>query len=125
MQLVSRGYRTTSRLIATALLLIASSSCGGTDVRQFLARTVLPGFVGMHDHLFYQVASNRVYPSQESFAMLYLAAGVTTIRKAGALDLRGDLRIKQLIDEGHRSRPTRRYGARSSRRPSMRHTNEA
>ena len=156
MRLVSRGHRTTSRLIATALLLIVSSSCGGTDLRQFLAfeapnvalvnvrvidgsgrpsrdsqtvviqaeritavgdtkavpipagakvldlggRTVLPGFVGMHDHLFYQVASNRVYPSQESFAMLYLAAGVTTIRTAGALDFRGDLRIKRLIDEG-------------------------
>jgi len=162
MRLVSRGHRTTSRLIAPALLLIASSSCGGTDLRQFLAfeapnvalvnvrvidgsgrpsrdsqtvviqseritavgdtkavpipagakvldlggRTVLPGFVGMHDHLFYQVASNRVYPSQESFAMLYLAAGVTTIRTAGALDFRGDLRIKRLIDEGRHPGPT-------------------
>jgi imidazolonepropionase-like amidohydrolase len=78
----------------------------GAKVLDLEGRTVLPGLVGMHDHLFYEVAGGTVYPSQESFAMLYLAAGVTTIRTAGAIDFRGDLRIKRLIDEGRHPGPT-------------------
>ena len=70
-------------------------------------RTVMPGLVGMHEHLFYELGEWRwVYPSQASFAMLYLAAGVTTIRTAGTFDLDGDLRIKRLIDEGTQPGPT-------------------
>ena len=42
----------------------------------------------MHDHLFYQMGRHTAVPAQESFAMLYLASGVTTIRTAGALDSR-------------------------------------
>ena len=48
----------------------------------------MPGLVGMHDHLFYHAGgSNRVVTPRESFAMLYLAAGVTTIRTGGSVDL--------------------------------------
>ena len=60
----------------------------------------------MHDHLFYQMGSNDGRPGAASFAMLYLASGVTTIRTAGALDLAGDLRIKRLIDAGRQPGPT-------------------
>jgi imidazolonepropionase-like amidohydrolase len=70
-------------------------------------RTVMPGLVGMHDHLFYHAGgSDRVVAPRESFAMLYLATGVTTIRTAGSVDLDGDLRLKRLIDQGKRPGPT-------------------
>ena len=69
-------------------------------------RTVLPGLVGMHDHLFYQMGPQMAVAAQESFAMLYLASGVTTIRTAGALDFAGELRLKRLIDEGRQPGPT-------------------
>jgi imidazolonepropionase-like amidohydrolase len=62
-------------------------------------RTVIPGLVGMHEHLFYEL--NEVpYESAAAFARLYLAAGVTTIRTAGAVDLYEDLRVKKAIDDG-------------------------
>ena len=41
-----------------------------------------------------------LYPAPASFARLYLASGVTTIRTAGAIDVTEDLRIKQAIDDG-------------------------
>ena len=78
----------------------------GAKVLDLPGRTVLPGFVGMHDHLFYQMGSQAGVRAQESFAMLYLASGVTTIRTAGTFDLAGDLRIKRLIDAGKQPGPT-------------------
>jgi len=66
-------------------------------------RTVMPGLVGMHDHLFYQLEppSGTVGVSAQSpFAKLYLASGVTTIRTAGTVDFPGDKRAKQRIDSG-------------------------
>jgi imidazolonepropionase-like amidohydrolase len=67
-------------------------------------RTLIPGLVGMHEHLFYQLESpssgQMAVPAQEAFAKLYLASGVTTIRTAGTVDFDGDLRVKQHIDAG-------------------------
>lgn len=67
-------------------------------------QTVLPGFVGMHEHLFYQISrpdgSPRSYAARSAFAKLYLAAGVTTIRTAGTSNLEGDLRLRRRIEEG-------------------------
>ena len=57
----------------------------GARVLDLPGRAVLPGFVGMHDHLFYQMGSQAGVRAQESFAMLYLASGVTTIRTAGTV----------------------------------------
>jgi imidazolonepropionase-like amidohydrolase len=62
-------------------------------------RTLIPGLVGMHEHLFYET-SEALYPAQTAMARLYLAGGVTTIRTAGAVDFNGDLRVKQEIDAG-------------------------
>lgn len=60
--------------------------------------TVIPGIVGMHEHLFYPAAS-PIYAEQAfSFPRLYLAAGVTTARTAGSLEPYTDLNVKRLID---------------------------
>lgn len=76
----------------------------GIHVIDGTGRTLLPGFVGMHEHLFYQLSppssGEVVVPVQAAFARLYLASGVTTIRTAGTVDFDGDLRIKQQIDAG-------------------------
>ena len=64
-------------------------------------QTALPGLVGMHDHLFYSTDGGaRDVLATESFARLYLASGVTTIRTAGTLDLRRDLALKKSVDDG-------------------------
>ena len=68
--------------------------------------TALPGLVGMHDHLFYSTdGGNRDVLSAQSFAPLYLAAGVTTIRTTGSLSLSSDQAIKKSIDAGEFAGP--------------------
>lgn len=68
--------------------------------------TAIPGLVGMHDHLFYATDEGKRYlVANESFPPLYLAAGVTTIRTAGALDRPTDQAIKQSVDKGELAGP--------------------
>src|SRR5438046_5337631 len=64
--------------------------------------TVLPGLVGMHDHMFFpQGGSPPMYSNMgSSFPRLYLALGVTTIRTTGSVVPFTDLEIKKLIEAG-------------------------
>jgi imidazolonepropionase-like amidohydrolase len=64
--------------------------------------TVLPGLVGMHNHLFFPMGgSPPMYSNMgSSFPRLYLALGVTTIRTTGSVAPYTDLEIKRLIDTG-------------------------
>jgi imidazolonepropionase-like amidohydrolase len=72
----------------------------------FAGHTALPGLVGMHDHLFYSTDhGDRSILAPESFAPLYLAAGVTTIRTAGTLQLSSDQAIKRAVDAGELAGP--------------------
>jgi imidazolonepropionase-like amidohydrolase len=68
-------------------------------------RTAIPGLVGMPDHLFYQLepagSGPVVIAAQRTFAALYLAAGVTTSRTTGTIDLAADARVKARIDGRH------------------------
>lgn len=62
--------------------------------------TVIPGLVGMHDHLFYPVGDGFFAEMPFSFPRLYLAAGVTTIRTTGSLETYTDLELQHAIDSG-------------------------
>jgi Imidazolonepropionase and related amidohydrolases len=64
--------------------------------------TVLPGLVGMHNHMFFPMGgSPPMYSNMgSSFPRLYLAHGVTTIRTTGSVAPYTDLEIKRLIDLG-------------------------
>ena len=64
--------------------------------------TVIPGLVGMHDHLFYPGALNPIHYSELDFSAprLYLAGGVTSIRTTGSVDAYTDLSLKRDIDAG-------------------------
>lgn len=81
----------------------------GAKVLDLTGDTVIPGLVGMHDHLFYpsQVAKaveeGPLILYQEmgySFPRLYLACGVTTLRTTGSIEPYTDLNLKRLIDAG-------------------------
>jgi len=70
-------------------------------------QTLIPGLVGMHDHLFYPApgvnpeAKEALYPEQaSSFPKLYLAGGVTTIRTTGSTEPYTDLALKRDIESG-------------------------
>jgi imidazolonepropionase-like amidohydrolase len=62
--------------------------------------TVIPGLVGMHDHMFYPMGNVIFGEMGYSFPRLYLAGGVTTIRTTGSLEPYTDLELKKLIDSG-------------------------
>jgi imidazolonepropionase-like amidohydrolase len=68
-------------------------------------KTVIPGLVGMHDHMFYPVGGRMYGEMGYSFPRLYLAAGVTTIRTTGSVEPYTDLHLKQQIDAGEMPGP--------------------
>lgn len=74
----------------------------GAQVLDLNGYTVLPGLVGMHNHLFFpQGGSPPIYSDMAiSFPRLYLALGVTTIRTTGSVAPYTDLEVKRLIDGG-------------------------
>ena len=75
----------------------------GAKVLDLSGRTVIPGLVGMHDHMFYPSPGGGLplYPEHaSSFPRLYLAGGVTSIRTTGSLEPYADLELKQAIDAG-------------------------
>ncbi|MGH9529066.1 MAG: amidohydrolase family protein, partial [Terriglobales bacterium] len=67
--------------------------------------TVIPGLVGMHDHMFYPVGGRMYGEMGYSFPRLYLAAGVTTIRTTGSLEPYTDLNLKHKMDAGETPGP--------------------
>jgi len=67
--------------------------------------TVIPGLVGMHDHMFYPVGRGVFGEMAYSFPRLYLAGGVTTIRTTGSLEPYTDLELKKSIDSGQTPGP--------------------
>ncbi len=67
--------------------------------------SVIPGLVGMHDHMFYPMGNGIFGEMAFSFPRLYLAGGVTTIRTTGALEPYTDLELKKQIDSGQTPGP--------------------
>ncbi len=67
--------------------------------------SVIPGMVGMHDHLFYPMGNGIFGEMAYSFPRLYLAGGVTTIRTTGGLEPYTDLELKKQIDKGETPGP--------------------
>jgi imidazolonepropionase-like amidohydrolase len=74
--------------------------------------TVIPGLVGMHDHMFYpspRLPLRGFPPVYTELAysgpLLYLAAGVTSLRTTGSIEPYTDLSVKKLIDAGRTPGP--------------------
>lgn len=78
--------------------------------------TVIPGLVGMHNHMFYIARPNidasghfddPVVVPQMTFSAprLYLANGVTTMRTTGSVEPYADLNVKTQIDAGKMTGP--------------------
>jgi len=74
----------------------------GARVIDLTGHTVMPGMVGMHEHLYYPIGGGvPMYPEMAySFPRLYLAAGVTTARTAGSVEPFTDMNVKAAIDAG-------------------------
>lgn len=92
------------------------ASSPGKTVLPLRGYTVMPGIVGMHDHLFYIARPNfsmrldfsglpfdpPLLVPQMTFSAprLYLAGGVTTMRTTGSVEPYADLNLKRDIDAG-------------------------
>ncbi len=87
------------------------TATAGATVLNLRGYTVIPGLVGMHNHLFYIARpnlsgarhfDNPVVVPQMTFSAprLYLAAGVTTMRTTGSVETYADLNLKRDIDGG-------------------------
>src|SRR5439155_19766706 len=70
---------------------VVAQAPAGAQRIDLTGRTVMPGLVGMHDHLFYPMGGAMFGEMAYSFPRLYLAAGVTTIRTAGSVEPYTDL----------------------------------
>jgi len=72
----------------------------GARVMDLTGSTVIPGIVGMHDHLFYTAAGGRAVQMSYTGPRLYLGSGVTTIRTTGSRSPYAEINLKDQIDHG-------------------------
>jgi imidazolonepropionase-like amidohydrolase len=72
----------------------------GARTMDLRGHTVIPGLVGMHDHLFYTAAGGRRAQLGFTGPRLYLASGVTTIRTTGSTAPYADINTKAAIERG-------------------------
>jgi enamidase len=78
---------------------------GAAQVIDLTGKTVIPGLVMVHEHLFYPTGPGVYANLAESFTRLYLAGGVTSMRTGGNLNGFGDFGIKREIDAGKKPGP--------------------
>jgi len=93
-----------------AILDGAATPPNGAQVLDLQGRTLMPGLVGMHNHLMYTASINldeddKIPPpgffvTEIAFSAprMYLAAGVTTMRTTGSIEPYTDLNIRRLVD---------------------------
>jgi imidazolonepropionase-like amidohydrolase len=89
-----------------------TTAAASTAVIDLHGHTVIPGLVGMHDHLYYIARADAaadgssepplIVPQMTFTApRMYLAAGVTTIRTTGSVEPYLDLNLRREIDAGN------------------------
>jgi imidazolonepropionase-like amidohydrolase len=77
----------------------------GCTIIDLTGKSLLPGFVLLHEHMFYTAYSadgsyTHLKQLPFTFPKLYLACGATTIRTAGSVEPYSDLNLKRDIDRG-------------------------
>jgi len=72
----------------------------GATVIDGAGKTLLPGFVMMHEHMFYPTGRRNYTEMLSSFPRLYLAGGTTTMRTAGSMNPYADLNLRTEIEAG-------------------------
>ena len=78
----------------------------GAEVLDLTGKTLIPGLIMLHEHLFYTAGAGNYNTLGFSFPRLYLAGGVTTMRTAGSMMPYADINRKRSIDAGEALGPT-------------------
>jgi imidazolonepropionase-like amidohydrolase len=77
----------------------------GATIIDLPGRTVIPGLVMMHEHLYYTAGAGVYGQYGASFVRLYLAGGVTTMRTGGNVNGFMDMNLARRIDAGELAGP--------------------
>jgi enamidase len=72
----------------------------GAQVIDLTGHTLIPGLMGLHDHLYYTAAGGRSAQLTFSAPRLYLGSGVTTVRTTGSRAPYAELNLKAEIEKG-------------------------
>ncbi|HEV8363717.1 MAG TPA: amidohydrolase family protein [Gemmatimonadaceae bacterium] len=72
----------------------------GAETIDLTGKSLLPGLVMLHEHLYYPTGPGMYGQLGLSFLRLYLAGGVTTMRTGGNLNGYVDFNLKRGIDSG-------------------------
>lgn len=72
----------------------------GARTMDLSGSTVIPGLIGLHDHLFYTAAGGRAVQMTYTGPRLYLGSGVTTIRTTGSRAPYAEINLKDVINRG-------------------------
>jgi enamidase len=83
----------------------STSVPAGAKVMDLSGKSVIPGLVMMHEHLFYPTGPGVYGNLSESFTRLYLAGGVTSMRTGGNVSGYGELNIASAIKRGEKPGP--------------------
>jgi enamidase len=81
---------------------------GGARILDLTGKSVIPGFVLVHEHLYYSSivrAAFHVNEMEFSFPRLYLAAGITSMRTGGSIEPYTDLQVRDDINSGRTPGP--------------------
>lgn len=77
----------------------------GALVMDLTGRSVIPGLVMVHEHLFYPTGAGTYGNLTESFSRLYLAGGVTSMRTGGNMNGYAELLVARSIAAGEKVGP--------------------
>jgi imidazolonepropionase-like amidohydrolase len=77
----------------------------GATVIDLAGKSVMPGIVMVHEHLYYPTGPQVYGQLGQSFIRLYLAGGVTTMRTGGNVNGVMDLKLKDEIEAGRQPGP--------------------
>ncbi len=77
----------------------------GALVLDLTGKSVIPGLVMLHEHLYYPTGGGTYANLSESFARLYLAGGVTAMRTGGNTNGYGEISMRDAIARGEKAGP--------------------
>jgi len=77
----------------------------GAKIMDGTGKTLIPGLVMVHEHLFYPTGPGVYGNLAESFSRLYLAGGVTAMRTGGNMNGFGEIALARAIAKGEKPGP--------------------
>ena len=72
----------------------------GAQIIDLTGKSLLPGLVMVHEHMFYPTGRGNYGEMAYSFPRMYLGGGATTIRTGGSMHPYADLNVKKYVDAG-------------------------